>query len=139
MTFTFLINLFLIALVINIASACSCFPPNATQQFCLGTFTGIVNVVSGPTDCNNSHCYEVTVGTTFKCLDGQVVDKITTPSNSAGCGVRFTPGAQYLVMGKPDSEGSLPAFSCGYRLQWSSLSDEEKEEKTIMFETMKCE
>lgn len=129
----------LIALAIGIASACKCTRPNVTRSFCESGFTGIVHVNSGPANCGErNHCYDVTLTTTFKGAEGQTLKEITTHKDGATCGSRYSSGSDYLVMGNPTPEGSMRTQSCGYGLNWSSLTDDDKASKTEEFKAMKC-
>ncbi|XP_063448071.1 metalloproteinase inhibitor 3-like [Mytilus trossulus] len=113
---------------------CSCFGSQHPQsQFCSANyvFYGKVSketLIPGPPDdtSNNFAIWKYTFRIIFKMKGvtegvGQEI-VVETAGNDGLCGVRFTVGQSYMLMGKYISDGKKSIGSCDFIRQLSSLS-----------------
>ncbi|VDI43995.1 metalloproteinase inhibitor 3 [Mytilus galloprovincialis] len=113
---------------------CSCFGFQHPQsQFCSANYVFYGKVIKetlipGPPDdtANNFAIWKYTFSIIFKMKGvtegfGQEV-VVETRGNGALCGVRFTVGKSYILMGRTDSDGKKSIGLCNFIRQLSSLS-----------------
>ncbi|CAC5365472.1 unnamed protein product [Mytilus coruscus] len=133
--FTKVLLLFIIQTwMTNNVHACSCFGLQHPQsQFCSAdyVFQGKVTkeqLIPGPPDdtANNFAIWKYTFRIIFKMkgvtegVGKEIV--IQTAGNGALCGVRFTVGQSYILMGGNNSDGKKTIGLCDFIRQRSSLS-----------------
>ncbi|XP_052074061.1 NTR domain-containing protein-like [Mytilus californianus] len=133
--FTKVLLLFIILFYMtNDVNGCSCFGfPHPQSQVCSAdyVFQGKVTkeqFIPGPPDdtANNFAIWKYTFRIIFKIkgvtegVGEEVV--VQTAGNSGLCGVRFTVGKSYILMGRKNSDGKKTIGSCDFIRQKSSLS-----------------
>lgn len=94
------------------AHACSCMMPEPPQESLAkseAVFSGKVTSVKSDTDMQQVIAIDVT--NIWKGVSSSKI-AITTPRDSAACGVNFETGKEYLVYAYSDEDGSLATNLC---------------------------
>jgi len=112
------------------ALACSCFPPDLTQQ--VNTQDHVFRArIRGPEIVfQGSRWYRARVQRTYKgCLKRGALILLKSPSSSPACGMQLDTKTTYLITAQDDGPfyGSLVLSfnSCGYTRPWNTLSADE--------------
>ncbi|XP_041456936.1 uncharacterized protein LOC121409157 [Lytechinus variegatus] len=140
----YVFGILLVTLMIGGSKACSClFEPNLEVRFCshdyviLAFIIELVEPVSGNiqslandnifTINQDPKTYKVCILQVYRPGDDRVktgIANITTPSNSAACGVDLQEGKKYILGGSLTDPSDLQIYSCGINFVSSSTQFE---------------
>ncbi|XP_061604328.1 metalloproteinase inhibitor 2-like [Phyllopteryx taeniolatus] len=108
------------------AQACTCGPRHPQEVFCQSDVVITAKVVGAKADGSlNPIKYDIQPIKIFKGPQ-RLFAVIYTASSSAACGITLTNGAEYLLMARLQSDGSLYITSCDFYQPWYDLSAMQK-------------
>ncbi|XP_063964163.1 uncharacterized protein LOC129253621 [Lytechinus pictus] len=136
----YIFGILLVTFMIGGSQACSCFfEPNLEDRFCSHDYVILAFIIDlvEPENGNDQSLandnivtinqdpktYEVYILEVYRPGDDRVktgITNITTPSNSAACGVNLQEGKKYILGGSLTDPSDLQIYSCGIIFDSSS-------------------